>query len=151
MLRALTDQNFFRSRVGFDKGNLEWLEKIFKQTVGNEREIRREEFKTIVISKNVSKKYMHFFYFIRRILISISNREILFSSHFSPRESFKYSIRTTRARYHFKNFWTLCINLLESLQMTKLDFCSKFTILMVTIIICVFIESWIFLIKLKVK
>lgn len=78
MLRALTDQNFFRSRVGFDKGNLEWLEKIFKQTVGNEREIRREEFKTIVISKNVSKKYMHVFYFIRRILISISNRNIIF-------------------------------------------------------------------------
>ncbi|XP_011305289.1 NADPH oxidase 5 [Fopius arisanus] len=41
-----------RSQVGFDKGNLEWLEKIFKQTVGNEQEIRREEFKKIVISKN---------------------------------------------------------------------------------------------------
>ncbi|XP_063990833.1 NADPH oxidase 5 isoform X2 [Diachasmimorpha longicaudata] len=41
-----------RSRAGFDKGNLEWLEKIFKQTVGNEQEIRREEFKKIVISKN---------------------------------------------------------------------------------------------------
>ncbi|XP_044590115.1 NADPH oxidase 5 isoform X1 [Cotesia glomerata] len=41
-----------RSPAGFDKSNLEWLEKIFKQTVGNEREIRREEFKKIVISKN---------------------------------------------------------------------------------------------------
>ncbi|CAL1686702.1 unnamed protein product [Lasius platythorax] len=41
-----------RPRAGFDKGNLEWLEKIFKQTVGNEREIRREEFNTIVTSKN---------------------------------------------------------------------------------------------------
>ncbi|XP_012231474.2 NADPH oxidase 5 [Linepithema humile] len=41
-----------RPHAGFDKTNLEWLEKIFKQTVGNEREIRREEFKTIVTSKN---------------------------------------------------------------------------------------------------
>ncbi|XP_011699769.1 PREDICTED: NADPH oxidase 5 [Wasmannia auropunctata] len=41
-----------RPRAGFDKGNLEWLEKIFKQTVGNEGEICREEFKTIVTSKN---------------------------------------------------------------------------------------------------
>ncbi|XP_032676109.1 NADPH oxidase 5 [Odontomachus brunneus] len=41
-----------RPPAGFDKGNLEWLEKIFKQTVGNEREIRREEFKKIVTSKN---------------------------------------------------------------------------------------------------
>ncbi|XP_018056077.1 PREDICTED: NADPH oxidase 5 [Atta colombica] len=41
-----------RPRAGFDKENLEWLEKIFKQTVGNEREICREEFKTIVTSKN---------------------------------------------------------------------------------------------------
>ncbi|KAG5324396.1 NOX5 oxidase, partial [Acromyrmex heyeri] len=41
-----------RPRAGFDKENLEWLEKIFKQTVGNEGEICREEFKTIVTSKN---------------------------------------------------------------------------------------------------
>ncbi|XP_014213874.1 NADPH oxidase 5 [Copidosoma floridanum] len=41
-----------RSRLGFDERNLEWLEKIFKLTVGNEKEIRREEFKKIVTSKN---------------------------------------------------------------------------------------------------
>ncbi|XP_003425313.2 NADPH oxidase 5 [Nasonia vitripennis] len=41
-----------RARIGFDERNLEWLEKIFKQTVGNEKEIRREEFKKIVTSKN---------------------------------------------------------------------------------------------------
>ncbi|XP_018347473.1 PREDICTED: NADPH oxidase 5 [Trachymyrmex septentrionalis] len=41
-----------RPRAGFDKENLEWLEKIFKQTVGNKGEICREEFKTIVTSKN---------------------------------------------------------------------------------------------------
>ena len=41
-----------RPRAGFDKRSLEWLEKIFKQTVGNEKEIRREEFNKIVTSKN---------------------------------------------------------------------------------------------------
>ncbi|XP_017774673.1 PREDICTED: uncharacterized protein LOC108561313, partial [Nicrophorus vespilloides] len=41
-----------RPRTGFDKGSLEWLEQLFRQTVGNEKEIRREDFKKIVISKN---------------------------------------------------------------------------------------------------
>ncbi|KAK2589308.1 hypothetical protein KPH14_007859 [Odynerus spinipes] len=41
-----------RPRAGFDKRSLEWLENIFKQTVGNQKEIRREEFKKIVTSKN---------------------------------------------------------------------------------------------------
>lgn len=36
-----------------ENSNLEWLERVFKQTVGNEKEIRREEFKKIVISRNV--------------------------------------------------------------------------------------------------
>nr|XP_033330474.1 NADPH oxidase 5 [Megalopta genalis] len=41
-----------RPRAGFDKTSLEWLEKIFKQMVGNEKEIKREEFNKIVTSKN---------------------------------------------------------------------------------------------------
>ncbi|KAJ9589563.1 hypothetical protein L9F63_017228, partial [Diploptera punctata] len=41
-----------RPRTGIDKSNLEWLEQLFRQTVGNEREIRRDDFKKIVISKN---------------------------------------------------------------------------------------------------
>ncbi|XP_017794538.1 PREDICTED: NADPH oxidase 5 [Habropoda laboriosa] len=41
-----------RPRAGFDKRSLEWLEMIFKETVGNEKEIRREEFNKIVTSKN---------------------------------------------------------------------------------------------------
>ncbi|PSN47090.1 hypothetical protein C0J52_23521 [Blattella germanica] len=41
-----------RPRCGIDKGNLEWLEQLFRQTVGNEKEIRRDDFKKIVISKN---------------------------------------------------------------------------------------------------
>jgi len=43
-----------RPPSGIDKSNLEWLEQLFRQTVGNEREIRRDDFKKIVISKNVS-------------------------------------------------------------------------------------------------
>ncbi|CAG2058652.1 unnamed protein product [Timema podura] len=42
-----------RPRSGIDKSNLEWLEQVFRQTVGNEKEIRRDDFKKIVISKNV--------------------------------------------------------------------------------------------------
>ncbi|XP_061394612.1 uncharacterized protein LOC133330155 [Musca vetustissima] len=41
-----------RPRTGFDKSSLARLEQLFRNTVGNEREIRREEFKKIVISKN---------------------------------------------------------------------------------------------------
>ncbi|XP_076624807.1 NADPH oxidase [Colletes latitarsis] len=41
-----------RPRAGFDSSSLEWLEKLFKQMVGNEKEIRREEFNKIVTSKN---------------------------------------------------------------------------------------------------
>uniref|UniRef100_A0A182IU16 Uncharacterized protein n=1 Tax=Anopheles atroparvus TaxID=41427 RepID=A0A182IU16_ANOAO len=41
-----------RPRTGFDKSSLERLEQLFIKTVGNEKEIRREEFKKIVTSKN---------------------------------------------------------------------------------------------------
>lgn len=46
----------FRPRTGFDKGSLQWLEQLFRQTVGNEKEIRREEFEKIVVSKNVTNQ-----------------------------------------------------------------------------------------------
>ncbi|KAJ8928441.1 hypothetical protein NQ314_019030, partial [Rhamnusium bicolor] len=39
-------------RTGFDKSSLDRLEQLFRQTVGNEKEIKREDFKNIVISKN---------------------------------------------------------------------------------------------------
>lgn len=45
--------NICRTRTGFDKGSLERLELLFRKTVGNEKEIRREDFKKIVTSKNV--------------------------------------------------------------------------------------------------
>ncbi|KAH0946780.1 hypothetical protein HN011_012237 [Eciton burchellii] len=52
IMEFISGMSAVRPPAGFDKGNLEWLEMIFKQTVGNEREIRREEFKKIVTSKN---------------------------------------------------------------------------------------------------
>ncbi|KAH8366324.1 hypothetical protein KR200_011746 [Drosophila serrata] len=41
-----------RPRTGFDKSSLARLEQLFRTTVGNEQEIRREEFQKIVTSKN---------------------------------------------------------------------------------------------------
>ncbi|EDW72398.2 uncharacterized protein Dwil_GK20906 [Drosophila willistoni] len=41
-----------RPRTGFDKSSLARLEQLFRSTVGNEQEIRREEFQKIVTSKN---------------------------------------------------------------------------------------------------
>lgn len=43
-----------RPKTGFDKTSLERLEQLFRKTVGNEKEIKREDFKKIVTSKNVS-------------------------------------------------------------------------------------------------
>nr|XP_049706149.1 NADPH oxidase 5 [Helicoverpa armigera] len=41
-----------RPRVGFDKHSVDRLEELFRQTVGNEKEITREQFQKIVVSKN---------------------------------------------------------------------------------------------------
>jgi len=43
-----------RPRTGIDQANLDRLEQLFRQTVGNEKEIRRADFQKIVMSKNVS-------------------------------------------------------------------------------------------------
>ncbi|XP_045461304.1 NADPH oxidase 5 isoform X2 [Harmonia axyridis] len=48
-LAAITNN---RPRSGFDPGSLERLEQLFRQTVGNEKEIKMDDFKKIVISKN---------------------------------------------------------------------------------------------------
>lgn len=44
----------FRVKSGFDSENLMWLEQLFRQTVGNEMEIKRDDFNKILITKNVS-------------------------------------------------------------------------------------------------
>ncbi|KAK4885210.1 hypothetical protein RN001_001481 [Aquatica leii] len=52
-----------RPRTGFDKCSLQCLEQLFRQTVGNEKEIRREEFEKIVVSKNpfFTERVFHIF------------------------------------------------------------------------------------------
>ena len=42
-----------RPRTGFDNASLEKLEQLFRKTVGDGKEIKRDDFKKIVISKNV--------------------------------------------------------------------------------------------------
>ena len=42
-----------RARTGFDNTSLEKLEQLFRKTVGDGKEIKRDDFKKIVISKNV--------------------------------------------------------------------------------------------------
>jgi hypothetical protein len=41
-------------KSGFDSENLMWLEQLFRQTVGDEMEIKRDDFNKILITKNVS-------------------------------------------------------------------------------------------------
>ncbi|KAG6451715.1 LOW QUALITY PROTEIN: NADPH oxidase 5 [Manduca sexta] len=41
-----------RPRVGFDKQSVDRLEQLFRETVGDQKEITREQFKKIVVSKN---------------------------------------------------------------------------------------------------
>ncbi|VVC39275.1 Hypothetical protein CINCED_3A001760 [Cinara cedri] len=41
-----------RVKSGFDSENLMWLEQLFRQTVGNELEIKRDDFNKILITKN---------------------------------------------------------------------------------------------------
>ncbi|XP_017779285.1 PREDICTED: NADPH oxidase 5 [Nicrophorus vespilloides] len=70
-----------RPRTGFDKGSLEWLEQLFRQTVGNEKEIRREDFKKIVISKNPFFTERVFQIFDKDNSGSISLQEFLDAMH----------------------------------------------------------------------
>uniref|UniRef100_A0A0A9XY48 NADPH oxidase 5 n=2 Tax=Lygus hesperus TaxID=30085 RepID=A0A0A9XY48_LYGHE len=70
-----------RRRTGFDKGNLEWLEQLFRQTVGNEKEIRRDDFKKILITKNPFFTDRVFQIFDKDNSGSISLQEFLDSMH----------------------------------------------------------------------
>ncbi|KAK9869219.1 hypothetical protein WA026_002969 [Henosepilachna vigintioctopunctata] len=70
-----------RPRTGFDKGSLARLEQIFRQTVGNEKEIKKEDFKKIVISKNPFFNERVFQIFDKDNSGSISLEEFLDSMH----------------------------------------------------------------------
>ncbi|XP_046387375.1 NADPH oxidase 5 [Ischnura elegans] len=52
VMEFLANLSNSRPRSGIDKDSLEWLERLFRNTVGDQREIRQEEFRKIVISKN---------------------------------------------------------------------------------------------------
>ncbi|XP_071440439.1 NADPH oxidase 5 [Hetaerina americana] len=70
-----------RPRCGIDKASLEWLEKLFRDTVGDQREIRREEFRKIVISKNPFFTERVFQIFDRDNSGSISLQEFIDAMH----------------------------------------------------------------------
>nr|XP_018898413.1 PREDICTED: NADPH oxidase 5 [Bemisia tabaci]XP_018898414.1 PREDICTED: NADPH oxidase 5 [Bemisia tabaci] len=77
-LAALTST---RPRSGFDKSNLDWLEQLFRQTVGSEREIRRDDFKKILITKNPFFTDRVFQIFDKDNSGSISMQEFLDAMH----------------------------------------------------------------------
>nr|QOE76458.1 NADPH oxidase 5 [Nilaparvata lugens] len=81
IMEFLSNLTVIRPRTGFDKGNLEWLEQLFRQTVGNEEEIKREDFKKILITKNPFFTDRVFEIFDKDNSGSISMQEFLESMH----------------------------------------------------------------------
>jgi hypothetical protein len=53
IIESISNLTSTRPKTGFDKSSLEKLEQLFKKTVGEGQEIKRDDFKKIVISKNV--------------------------------------------------------------------------------------------------
>ncbi|BES91416.1 NADHypothetical protein oxidase [Nesidiocoris tenuis] len=81
IMEFLANTTNARKRTGFDKSNLEWLEQLFRQTVGNEKEIRRDDFKKILITKNPFFTERVFQIFDKDNSGSISLQEFLDSMH----------------------------------------------------------------------
>ncbi|XP_028035380.1 NADPH oxidase 5 [Bombyx mandarina] len=52
VMEFLSTVSSSRPRVGFDKHSVDRLEQLFKETVGDQKEITREQFQKIVVSKN---------------------------------------------------------------------------------------------------
>lgn len=67
--------SFQRPRVGFDKNSLERLEQLFRKTVGNEKEIQREDFKKIITSKNVSQQ-IHLYLLQYQFILTIHSFQL---------------------------------------------------------------------------
>jgi hypothetical protein len=53
IIECISNLTNSRPKSGFDNASLERLEQLFKKTVGEGKEIKQEDFKKIVISKNV--------------------------------------------------------------------------------------------------
>lgn len=109
-----------RAKTGFDKTSLEKLEQLFRKTVGEGKEIKQDDFKKIVTSKNVRKKYP-------KEPFKKKNFKIYFSPS-SPKEFFKFSTKTILVPSPCRNSLTPCINFRDNHLKTKLNFSSKFTI-----------------------
>ncbi|KAK9497325.1 hypothetical protein O3M35_004664 [Rhynocoris fuscipes] len=86
-----------RRKSGFDKENLMWLEQLFRQTVGNDTEIRQEDFKKILITKNPFFTDRVFQIFDKDKSGSISMQEFLDAMHQfagqSPDDKIKFLFR----------------------------------------------------------
>ena len=54
----------FSPRTEMTAENLRWLENVFRRTVGENGEIRLQDFKNIVHSKNVRYDLLLFFHFL---------------------------------------------------------------------------------------
>lgn len=122
---SLVQLNFIshsRPRTGFDKSSLERLEQLFRKTVGSEKEIRREDFKKIVTSKNVRTGQSSG---QSRINVLISCSMFFFFSH-SLRIAFsKYSTKIIPVQFRCKSSSMPFINLPANRPRIKLNFCSK--------------------------
>ncbi|XP_019771051.2 NADPH oxidase 5 isoform X2 [Dendroctonus ponderosae] len=70
-----------RPRTGIDQANLNRLEQLFRQTVGNEKEIKRDDFQKIVMSKNPFFTERVFQIFDKDNSGSISLQEFLDAMH----------------------------------------------------------------------
>ncbi|KAG8222080.1 hypothetical protein J437_LFUL000524 [Ladona fulva] len=68
-------------RSGIDHASLLWLEKLFRDTVGDQREIRKDDFRKIVISKNPFFTERVFQIFDRDNSGSISLQEFIDAMH----------------------------------------------------------------------
>ena len=102
--------------------NLKWLENVFRRTVGENGEIRLQDFKNIVHSKNVRKLGLGSFF---DALLNF------FCSLFSLNGYSTFLTKMTMVAFHCKNSSMPCTNLLVKVQMTKSNSYSKSTTLTV--------------------
>lgn len=102
--------------------NLKWLENVFRRTVGENGEIRLQDFKNIVHSKNVRKLGLGSFF---DALLKF------FCSLFSLNGYSTFLTKMTMVAFHCKNSSMPCTNLLVKVQMTKSNSYSKSTTLTV--------------------
>ena len=130
--------------------NLRWLENVFRRTVGENGEIRLQDFKNIVHSKNVSKtdsddiNIIKQVFLIELIVIMHIDKSTHFSlsSHFSWSVSFTSLIKMTMVALAYRSSSMPCTSLLVNHRMIKLNFFSKSMTSTVSYIISI-ILTWV--------